>query len=197
MSEYGPLATFVAYAGNLGAAAIAVRVAWTGKATKWEPEIRDLPKAPTRMASLFAIVAIAVLFTLTRARTDFEWLLWLAGLTAGVALLGFLSYVFLLMTHVFTCGEDDRKFVRGFWLTAVAKDILAGNSEHLLPGQPPPHNDKELFCGSGRIADRVWPDPSRALAQISLILAYILFIVPGTIAVSGASIAIEKALAAP
>lgn len=197
MNDYGPLATIVAYAGNLGAAAVAMRVAWTGKATKWEPEIPELAKAPTRVAGLLALLAIAVLFVRTRTGDDFDWLLWLMGWAGGITLLAFLAYLFLVMTLVFTCDDNGPKTVRGYWLTPTAKKVLAGDSDHLLPGQPPPHNDKEFFCGSGRSADRVWPDSARALAHISLVLAYILFIAPGTIAVSSASIAMEKALAGP
>lgn len=53
MSNYGPLAEIVAIAGNLGAAGVALRVAWAGKVSSWEPEIEELPSAPTRVAGVF------------------------------------------------------------------------------------------------------------------------------------------------
>lgn len=195
MSDYGPLAPIVAYAGNLAAAALAFRVAWAGKVFNWEPEIAGLNKAPTKIAGLFSLITVAVIFAETRSDPDFVWLMWMSGIAAGTTLIGFLVYIFLKSTRAFSCPNDDQIVIRGFWLTQHAKNAIAGEEPYVLPGQTPPHNDKEFFCGSGRLPDRVWPVEAQALAQISLVLAYILFIAPGTIAVSAASIVIEKALA--
>jgi hypothetical protein len=125
MADYGPLASIVAYGGNLTAGALALRVAWAGKLA-FEPPITSLEKASTRFAGVIAAVTIGIIFALTRGAGDWRWVVNWALISAVVALIGLLAYTVLLQTLVVRCPNDARPYLAGFWLTPRAKQTLAG-----------------------------------------------------------------------
>src|SRR5262249_28073557 len=123
MTDYGPLAFLVTIAGNLAAAAFALRVLWAGK-TGWEPKIRDFPNAPTRVTALACMIGIAVAFSLTRAIHGLQPILpWAIGFSL-VAIVAFLVDIIARTTLIVRCGDDDQGTLAGLWLTRRAKDIM-------------------------------------------------------------------------
>lgn len=192
MADFGPLAPLVAYAGYMTAAALAVRVAWAGKLL-WEPDIRDLAKAPARVAGVISAVSIVLLFALSRSPTDWKWLIPYAIGFGGVAIVGLLGYIILLAAFTVQCTGETERTVAGLWLTPAAKQILSGNSSNLLPGQTPPGSIRELYCGSGKDPDRIWPPVAQGLAKALLVLVYIAFIAPATLSIATGALILEKA----
>jgi hypothetical protein len=192
MSDFGPLAQVVAYAGYISAAALALRVAWAGKVL-WEPDIQDLAKAPARLAGVVSGVAIVLLFALSRTSPEWRWLVPYSLTFCGVGLLGLLGYIILLAAYTVQCEGDAERTVAGFWLTEVARQILAGTSDHLLPGQKPPQSVSDLYCGTGKKPDRVWPPIAQGMAKATLVLIYIFFISPTTLAIATGALILEKA----
>ena len=192
MADYGQLGQVVAYAGFATAASLAIRVTWAGKLI-WEPDIRGLGKAPARMAGVISAVVIVLLFAYTRGSNDWKWLTPYALTFAGIGIFSLLAYIIFLAACTVQCAEDRERTVAGFWKTSTAKQILAGKSPYLPPGQLPPETVKELFCGSGRDPDRVWPPLAQGLAKAALVLIYIAFIAPATLAIATGAIILEKA----
>lgn len=197
LNDYGPLAEVVAYAGYMTAASMAVRVAWAGKLL-WEPEIRDLAKAPARMAGVFSAVAIVLLFAYSRSSDDWKWLTPYAIAFALASIVALLVYIVLLAAYTIQCTGENQRTVAGFWRTNIANQILSGNApDHLLNGQTPPASVRELFCGSGRDPDRIWPPVAQGLAKASLVAIYLVFISPATLSIATGAIILEKSSQAP
>ena len=166
MGDFGPLGTVVGLAGNLGAACVAIRAAWAGKGL-WEPDVRELPKAPTRIAGVLAIVGIAIVFDSTHGAPA-PGLADLAIFLSAVAVVAFVLDVVLRSVLIYRCEGETNGVIGGFWLKPEARAILKGKSPHLLEGQPPPSNKKELYCGSGRDPDRIWSRLSQGIGAATL-----------------------------
>jgi hypothetical protein len=191
MPDFGPLAPLVAYAGYITAATVAIRVAWAGKLL-WEPDIRDLAKAPARFAGVVSAVIIVLLFVYSRTSPEWRWLIPYALTFLSIAFVGLLGYVILLSICTLQCQDDKERTVAGFWLTTQAAQIMAGKSDHLLEGQKSPGSVRELYCGSGKEPDRIWPPVSQGLAKAALIFIYIGFIAPATLAIATGALILEK-----
>jgi hypothetical protein len=191
LSNFGPLAQIVAFAGYMTAAALAIRVAWAGKLV-WEPDIRDLAKAPARVAGVLSAVIVVLLFAYSRSSDHWEWLVGYTIAFVVVGISGLLAYIFLLAAFTIQCTGDNDRVVAGFWLTRTANEILSGKSKHLLRGQPPPGSVRELFCGSGKEPDRVWPPAAQGLAKVCLVVTYIVFISSTTLSIAAGAIILEK-----
>jgi hypothetical protein len=191
MPDFGPLAPVVAYAGYITAAALAVRVAWAGKIL-WEPDIRDLAKAPARFAGVVSAIAMVLLFAFSRSSPEWGWLVPYSLVFCGLGLFNLLLYIVLLSAYTVQCEDEKERTVAGLWLTSAASQILKGNSNHLLQGQPPPDTIRDLYCGTGKVPDRIWPPVAQGLAKAALIVVYIGFIAPSTLAIATGALILER-----
>jgi hypothetical protein len=189
MEQYGPLAPIVAYAGYMTAGTLAIRVAWAGKLI-WEPDIRDVAKAPARLAGVLSAVAIVLLFAYSRTSNDWKWmtiyLLWFTG----IGLFGLLAYIVLLAAYTVQCADEKERTVAGFWLTPFAANCLA---QEVQAGRPPV-SLRELFCSSRDHPERIWPPIAQGLARAVLVVTYIAFISPTTLAIATGAIILDKAV---
>jgi hypothetical protein len=179
--EYGPLAPWVIYGSNLVAAVWALRVAALGHAL-WEPKVDGFPRAPVRIAGIGAIIFLAVIFALSRKRTEIEfWLPWAISTFVPLLIL-FAADVFLRQWLIVECKGSQRIF-GGIWLTPRARSILHGIPQayadnELAPDDPPPASAVALYCSfpaSKRDRTRVWPPASTATATAIVVLVYCLW----------------------
>jgi hypothetical protein len=201
--QYGPLALIVALAGNLGAAAVAFRMAFSGKLI-WEPKVSEFSLAPTRIVNVFVIVGIATMFFGSRG----------SGLgTVGywAIALGLITFIFFLLDVlvrsivIVRCGEETVGVIGGFWLTKRAREILGGEPAAFERGdltinpatgqkQKPPTSISDFFCNNGRNIELTWSRGSHALASVTLVFVYCTWLASAMLGVGAASIVLEKAI---
>ena len=68
----------------------------------------------------------------------------------------------------------ERKVIGGVWVTALAKTALKKSGA----------TRQRVFAGMGYDKDAMWPRASRTLARALVILAYLVFIPAGTVALA-------------
>jgi hypothetical protein len=203
--KYGPLALIVALAGNLGAAAVALRIAFAGKLI-WEPKVQNFNKAPTRIVNVFVIIGIAIMFFATRSQPGmFPTAYWAIGF--GIVLfVFFLADVALRTKVIVTCENTDISIIGGFWLTRRAREILRGEQAAYDRGdllidpetgkkQEPPTSVTDFFCNGGRNVELTWTAASRVLANVTSVFVYCIWLAGACLAVAASSIVLEKAIA--
>ncbi len=158
MEKYGPLTPWVIYGSNLVAAVWALRVAALGHAL-WEPKVEGFPRAPVRIAGVGAILLLAVIFAISRKRSEIEfWIPWALWIFVPLIVL-FVADIFLRQWLIVECKPSEPIF-GGIWLTKRAQAILRGAPEayankDLAKGATPPPSAAALYCSfSGPTRDK-------------------------------------------
>ena len=181
MEKYGPLTPWVIYGSNLVAAVWALRVAALGHAL-WEPKVEGFPRAPVRIAGVGAILLLAVIFAISRKRSEIEfWIPWALWIFVPLIVL-FVADIFLRQWLIVECKPSEPIF-GGIWLTKRAQAILRGAPEayankDLAKGATPPPSAAALYCsfsGPTRDKTRVWPPASTAAATAVVVVVYCLW----------------------
>jgi outer membrane protein OmpA-like peptidoglycan-associated protein len=194
LGSFGPLAPVVTGVGEIMAAAIAVILLVAGRGF-FAPPMPEMPQLPARLAGAVTGVSMVGLLIWSRVDPGAPILFWAATLIA-LGLLGAFVYALLRLSLTFRCPYDKTLQVKGLWRTRNAKKRMrgepTGNPVYDVPGQAPPVNTREYFCGSKSNPYLVWPQPSRAAAQVVLMASFLVFIVPLTVSLAGASIALMQ-----
>jgi hypothetical protein len=197
----GPLTTILAYAANLGGAAVALRLIFFGRAV-FDPNV-EMSRVLTRAAGVLIMVGLAIAFVTTRQSANIL-LLSLAAIVFGGALLVFLLRDLGLRTRLtVTCPGDPKKAkgtISGYELTDWAKRMLAGDEKTLSQSRVPsltiaPTSAEDLFCKAGKKSGEVWTKDSISKAHQDVSLAFIVWIAAACLAISCSAILIEKAVA--
>jgi hypothetical protein len=183
--DYGVSAQLVAVAGSLAAAAAAISLAWM-KRTKWQPPETTLPQASSRMASLIAMVCIAILYVFA-SRIG---IVYLALVTVVFLLIGIVALVITIGTNVKYSfyfplpQQESNRILGGSTLTPEAQRIA---NEH---GQVP---QQMLEDAHGR-KDLIWTRESQALVAQKSVAGYIALIGFGTCSLAAAAMLVSVAI---
>jgi outer membrane protein OmpA-like peptidoglycan-associated protein len=190
LGPYAPLVTGAAY---LFVAAVLLMLLVAGRGF-WSPPTPELKRFPARIAGALIGLSVAWLYWSVKVDPAPSILPLAVRLIIG-AVAAAMLYLFLHMTMCFKCQFDKQTYVKGLWLTLNAKKRLqgldTGNQKYDIGG-PPPANTREYFCGSKQDPYFVWPQASIALAQVLLFASYLLFIVPLTVGIACASMAMMQ-----
>jgi hypothetical protein len=175
LNKYGIFADVTGTALALAAAAGAISLAWT-KRTKWQPPEEAVPNATARLASLGAMVALALIYAFGSTVLGFRGLAILAVAAFSIALLALACTIYLSITRSFLRANGKRT-VGGFRLTEEAEQIR--KTKQLT--------EQQLFSDAQGRHDLVWTSSSRAWAHIAMNFAFLGLILSGTIALSAAA----------
>ncbi len=187
----GPLAPLLTYAGYVVAAAILLRLLVTGRGF-WSPPTPELKTYPARVAGAIIAVCAVGLFGVASRHPNSD-MLPLAAMLVAAGTVGAVIYLFLRLALCFKCDFDPTQHVKGLWLTPNARKRMKGKKTgHSLydVGGPPPANTRVYYCGSQQDPYFVWGQTSQAAAQVLLFVVYLVFIVPTTVGVASASMAL-------
>jgi hypothetical protein len=189
-SDYGPFAPVVGYAGAIMAAGAALFLLWGGKMQKWRPPDEDLPG--TAQAVVLLLCGVGMVLQWYFAVPDaIAWFLGSVAVLAVGSVVSFLRYSGLLGMYIYikrvaTDGTSTRD-VR----------ILGGRS--LLPEAEKKRQKhgvdiQTLLEGAVYNPDRLWSRESRHWVKQRVLLLFILTLVLGTSALTGASFATQVLL---
>jgi len=184
VSEYGPFAPAVGYAGAIMAAGAALYFMWGGKMQKWRPPDEDLPGAAQALVLLLCGVGMVLLWYFALP----GYVTWFIGgvvVLAIVCVACFLKYSGLLGNYVYTkvvaTGPKSTHKVR----------ILGGRK--LLPAAAKKRAKlgditvQALFEGAAYDPDLLWSRQERQWVKQRVLIFFILTLVLGTAALTGAS----------
>ena len=176
MSKYGIFADIAGTALALSAAATAITLGWTKRAT-WQPPEEAVLKGLARLTSLGSMIALAAIFVLGKSVIGPRWLLIDAATLFLVAVVALLVSIYLSVTRTFS--YEGRRVLGGFRLTAEAARITKEKGQ----------GEQQLFTDAQGDQDLVWTRGSRAAAQIVVVIAYLMLVLCGTIALTAAAAA--------
>lgn len=189
-SEYGPFAPVVGYAGAIMATGTALFTLWGGRMRKWRPPDEDLPGTGQAVAMLLCGVGM-VLQWYCATPEAVGWFLVAVGVLAAACVASLMRYGGLISTHVYVkrvaVGRHSTQDVR----------ILGGR--RLLPDAEKKRRDlgidiQTLLEGAAYNPDLLWSRASRNWVKVRVLLFFILTLVLGTSALTGASFATQVLL---
>ncbi|MEP0941259.1 MAG: OmpA family protein [Rhizobiaceae bacterium] len=192
--KMGPLDNMVLHFGYIITAAIAVLGVF-GVLTFAPPIEKSERKLLNK--SLVAITAMILggLYYSNTPVVDGPNLIILATPTALLAVVSFISYIFLRNTRTMVCGDGDpKRYLIGAKLLPEAKKVLDGNFHNLSDerqikvGQPP-ENAKQYFQLSGKDPKYIWTADSLRQSFRLMVISYVLCVL-STVSTLG-SIVIE------
>jgi hypothetical protein len=189
-SEYGPFAPVVGYAGAIMAAAAALLLMWGGKMQKWRPPDEDLPG--TAQALVLLLCGVGMVLQWYFAVPDaIAWFLGGVAILAVACAVCFLRYSGLLGTHVYT----KRVATSG----KSTRDVRILGGRELLPEAEAKRQKlgvdiQSLLEGAAYNADLLWSREARQWVKQRVLLFFILTLVLGTSALTGASFATQVLL---
>jgi hypothetical protein len=186
-SDYGPFAGVVGYAGAIMAAGGALFTLWGGKMRKWRPPDEDLPGTAQTLVLLLCGVGMVLQWFLSRP--DYiEWFLAAVGILSLACVLCFLHYNNLLGTHIYIkrIATDSRS----------TRDVRILGGRELLPDaakklKKPGVDIQTLFEGAAYNCDLLWSREARQWVKQRVLLFFILTLVFGTSALTGAGFATQ------
>ncbi|MEH2521988.1 outer membrane protein OmpA-like peptidoglycan-associated protein [Bradyrhizobium sp. AZCC 1610] len=195
LDSLGPLAPMVTAGGQILMAAIAF-IALASGWSFWAPPT-ELRNYPVRMAGLIAGVGLVALYVWSKNEgTPIDFLL-VAGVAIIIGAIAGTVYFYRWTSLSFKCEDDPARYVRGLQLTENASKVLAGNikdvpSDYISIGESRPTNERDYFCRSGKVSDRIWEHESHVRAQMRLVTSYVIFMVPIVIGLASAGIALSQ-----
>ena len=189
-SDYGPFAPVVGYAGAIMAAGAALFLLWGGKMKKWRPPDEDLPGTAQAIALLLCGVGM-VLQWYFAVPDAIGWFLGGVAIFALATVVTFLRYSGLLGIHIYTkkVAIDARS----------TRDVRILGGRDLLPDAEKKRQKlgvdiQALLEGAAYNPDRLWSRESRHWVKQRVLLLFILTLVLGTSALTGASFATQVLL---
>jgi hypothetical protein len=189
-TDYGPFAPVIGYAGAIMAAGATLFLLWGGKMRKWRPPEEDLPG--TAQALVFLLCGVGMVLQWYFAVPEsLEWFLGSVALLAVAAVLCFLRYNSLLGTYIYV-----KRIATG--PTSVREVRILGGSA-LLPEAEKKRGElgidvQRLLEGSAYNVDLLWSREARQGVKQRVVLFFILTLVFGTSALTGASFATQVLL---
>lgn len=190
LSEYGPFAPVVGYAGAIMATGAALFLMWGGRMKKWRPPDEDLPGTAQALVLLLCGVGMVLQWYFAAPVTIARFLAVVAML-AIACVVCFLKYTGLLGTYVYlkkvATGPTSTRFVR----------ILGGR--HLRPEAEETRKRlgvdiQSLLEGASYNPDLLWSREARRWVKQRVLLLFILTLLLGTSALTGASFATQVLL---
>jgi hypothetical protein len=187
----GPFAPLVGYVGAILAAAYLVGVLWRGRTQPWRSPDEDLPGTVQKVFGLLSGIGIVGLWLYTTPETMKE--VFRISVYLGIILLiGYLAYAFSLGALVLTryvavssSAVKAEKVVGGIWLKSAARTSMKKNKVR---------SRQTLFEGASYEPDFLWSRTSRGVAKTFLLFLFIVIMVSGTLAISGAGFAVQVRL---
>lgn len=189
-SDYGPFAPVVGYAGAIMAAGAAIFALWGGKMGKWRPPDEDLPG--TAQALVLLLCGVGMVLQWYFAIPDaIAWLLGVVVVFAVACLICFLRYSGLLGTYVYI----KKVAVTGH----STRDVRILGGRDLLPEAEKKRRGlgvdiQTLLEGAAYNPDMLWSRKARQWVKQRVLLFFILTLVLGTSALTGASFATQVLL---
>jgi hypothetical protein len=181
MHDYGPFDYLVSGGTAVVGAAIALGSLWRPKA-KWEPDIEELPQAPERMALIATACGIALLWVVTRDGRNPHFAVGALIASGLVCVIGLLLYIALLSVLIYEKQVVSNReltskgVIGGFRLSAAARKAIREDN----------YTAQDAFAGVEYDPTLMWSRWSIAIAKISLVLAYLLFVAGGTLTLAAA-----------
>lgn len=186
-SDYGPFAAIVGYAGAIMASGAAIFFCWGGKMQKWRPPEEDLPGTGRAVILLLCGLIVVLQWYLATPQTV-TWLLAVAVVFAVACVISFLRYNSLLGTHVYIKVVASGR-------SSTRKSYILGGRDLLPNAEKIRKNNKVsiqvLLEGAAYNVDSLWSRESRQWVKQRVLLLFILTLVLGTSALTGASIATQ------
>jgi hypothetical protein len=189
-SDYGPFAPVVGYAGAIMAAGGALFLLWGGKMQKWRPPEEDLPD--TAQTIVILLCGVGMVLQWYFATPDaIAWFLGGIAVLAVATVLCFMRYNGLLGTHIYirkeATGENSTRDVRIFGGHELLPDAEKKRKKLGVDIQT-------LLEGAAYKTDLLWSRESRQWVKQRALLFFILTLVLGTSALTGASFATQVLL---
>ena len=190
VADYGPFAPLVGYATAIMATAAVLFSLWGGKMEKWRPPDEDLPGGAQAIVLLMCGVGIVVQWYIaTPGRIN--GVLGSAGGLAVACAICFLKYSGLLSTYVYT-----KKIVSD---SGEVRDERILGGRELLPEAEKKReklkiDTQTLFEGAAYSPGLLWSRESRQWVKQRVLMFFILTLVLGTSALTGAGFATQVLL---
>jgi hypothetical protein len=189
-SDYGPFAPVVGYAGAIVAAGAALFSLWAGKMKRWRPPDEDLPGSAQKLVLLLCGIGMVLQWRFAEPH-NLKWFLIMVALLAVAAVACFFRYSGLLGTYSY--------------IKVVATSPTATREERILGGRELlPEAEKkrlqfsvsvqDLLKGAAYNPDLLWSRQSRQWVKQRVLAFFILTLVLGTSALTGASFATQVLL---
>lgn len=190
VSDYGPFAPVVGYAGAVMAAGAALLAIWSGKMEKWRPPDEDLPGTAQKFVLLLCGVGMVVQWYFA-VPDVIDWFLGVVVILTVATILCFLRYSGLLGIYIYV------KKVATSQNSTCDVRILGGRN--LLPEAEKIRTKKKidiqtLLEGAAYNVDKLWSREARDWVKQRVLLFFILTLVFGTSALTGASFAVQVLL---
>ena len=189
----GPLAPVITGAGQIIAASLSLFMLLWGRGF-FAPPTDRLPGFAARLAGAIGGVGVVIMYFWTQRDPEADVIRLAAYLATG-GLVAAVLYFLVRSGLTFRCqAQNDVTHTRGFWLVKNAKMRLAGQNtgDPLYDGAPKPSDVETYICGTHSKPNLVFSPWSRGVAQVFLLIAFLAFSVPITLAVSGASLALMQ-----
>lgn len=189
-SDYGPFGPVVGYGGAIMATGAALFALWGGKMEKWRPPDEDLPGGAQAVVLLLCGVGMVVQWYFATP-DSIPWFLAAVAILAIATVFSFLRYSGLLGTYVYV-----KQVVTSPTSTAPVR-ILGGRA--LKPSAEEKLSEEgvdtqALFEGAAYNPDLLWTRESRQWVKQRVVSIFILTLVLGTAALTGASFATQVLL---
>lgn len=190
VSEYGPFAPAVGYAGAIMATGGALFLMWGGKMEKWRPPDEDLPGTAQKLVLLLCGAGM-VLQWYFATPAGLAWSLGTVAVLAVACVACFLRYAGLLGTFVFikkvVTGPNSTRDVRILGARRLLPEAEEARRKHRLDIQT-------LLEGAAYNPDLLWDRAERQRVKQRVLLYFILTLLLGTSALTGASFAAQVIL---
>jgi hypothetical protein len=189
-SDYGPFAPVVGYAGAIMAAGAALFLMWGGKMQKWRPPDEDLPG--TGQGIVLLLCGVGMVLQWYFATPDaIAWILGAVAVLAVACVVCFLRYSGLLGTYIYIKKEATSQ--------NSTRDVRILGGHELLPEAEKKRRKlgvdiQTLLEGAAYKADLLWSREARQWVKQRVLLFFILTLVLGTSALTGASFATQVLL---
>jgi hypothetical protein len=189
LSDYGPFAPVVGYGAAIMAAGLALFSMWGGKMEKWRPPDEDLPGGAQAIAILFCAVGMVLEWYAAQPSTIPLYIGAIIILLLS-CLVCFLTYSGLLGTYIYVVEDATgpkstikRRILGGRKLLPTAEEKLKREKvdiQTLLEGASGP--------------DKLWSREDRQWVKQRVLITFVLTLVLGTFALTGAGFAVQVVL---
>jgi len=188
--DYGPFAPVIGYAGAIMAAGAALFLMWGGKMEKWRPPDEDLPGTAQKLVLL--LCGTGMVFLWYFATPDLiGWLIVTVAVLAIGCVTTFLRYSSLLGTYIYIRKEATSE--------GSTREVRILGGREMLPEAERKCAElgvdtQTLLEGAAYKADLLWSREARQWVKQRVLLSFMLTLVLGTSALTGASFATQVLL---
>lgn len=195
---FGPYAGMITLACQGMAAAVALLLLGAGTRL-WAPPAQALPNLAPRTAALLSLVIILQLYLSVQNPQGTVTPLRVAIWSTGALLVFGTAYIVSYQLLTFRCPGIDTLYVRGFFLTRDAKQVLNNVAAPLptirtITGAVRPTDPQNYFCRADRERpELIWTKPSLDAAKLLLSILYIPFAISIIVLLAATAFALQLA----